>query len=159
MSKKTKNVRRVLFFFKGKEISVFNAKNDIYQHRKHNKNLLMVHLIFVSKYRKRIFLGRFRNDIKQYIFDVCVSHKWYIKRMETDKDHIHVLIQYNPTDSITKIVSTLKQHSTYLAWKYHSDMLQNNYWKERTLWSDGYFAASIGQVSQKTIEQYIEHQG
>jgi putative transposase len=37
--------------------------------------------------------------------------------METDKDHIHILLQYNPTDSITQIVSTLKQVSAYCAWK------------------------------------------
>lgn len=134
-------------------------EGDIYQHRSHNKNLLMVHLILVSKYRKKLFLGRFKNDVKQYIFDVCVSHKWYVKRMETDKDHIHILLQYKPTDSITKIVSTLKQQSTYLAWKYHSDMLRSNYWKEQTLWSGGCFAASIGQASQKIIKQYIKQQG
>ena len=130
-----------------------------YQHRRHNKNLLMVHLIFVTKYRKRLFYGEFRNDIKQYVYDTCKKYHWYIKRMETDGDHIHILLQYNPTDSITNIVSTLKQYSTYHAWKNHRSMLQQHYWKEKTLWSDGYFAASIGQVSQATIEHYIENQG
>ena len=38
-----------------------------YQHRRHNKNLLMVHLIFVAKYRKKLFFGSFRNDVKQYL--------------------------------------------------------------------------------------------
>ncbi|MBQ2257394.1 MAG: IS200/IS605 family transposase [Lachnospiraceae bacterium] len=132
---------------------------DSYQHRKHNKNLLMVHLIFVTKYRKILFVGNFRNDIKQYIFDTCKKYGWYIKRMETDKDHIHILLQYNPTDSITRIVSALKQHSTYHAWKNHESLLRSEYWKEKTLWSDGYFAASIGQISQTTIEKYIASQG
>lgn len=132
---------------------------DKYQHRRHNKNLLMVHLIFVTKYRKPILVGDFRDDIKQYIYETCVKYHWYIRKMETDKDHIHILLQYNPTDSITRIVSTLKQHSTYLAWKKYNIELKHHYWKERTLWSDGYFAASIGQVSQSTIEHYIENQG
>lgn len=74
-------------------------KNDsLYQHRRHNKNLLMVHLIFVTKCRKKLFYGSFRDDIKQYIFDVSKNHHWYIRRMETDEDHIHILLQYNPTD-------------------------------------------------------------
>ncbi len=81
------------------------------------------------------------------------------KRIETDKDHVHILLQYNPTDSITNIVSRLKYHSTYNAWQSHGDLLKHCYWKEKTLWSDGYFAASIGQVSQETIEHYIENQG
>lgn len=137
-----------------------DAKNtDIYQHRRHNKNLLMVHLIFVTKYRRKLFYGDFRDDIKQYLYDTCVSHHWYIKRMETDKDHVHILLQYNPTDSITKIVSILKQCSTHQAWKSYKGYLSRVYWKEHTLWSDGYFAASIGQVSQAVIEHYIETQG
>ena len=132
---------------------------DINQHRRHNRNLLMVHLIFVTRYRKKLFYGEFRNDIKQYIFDTCKVHHWYIRRMETDKDHIHILLQYNPTDSITQIVSTLKQVSAYYAWKKYHRLLQKQYWKEHTLWSDGYFAASIGQVSAETIKHYIENQG
>lgn len=132
---------------------------DIYQHRRHNKNLLMVHLIFATKYRKKLLTGRFREDIKQYIFDTCKKYHWYIKRMETDRDHIHILLQYNPSDSITRIVAALKQHSTYLVWRDHSSFLRRHYWKEKTFWSDGYFAASVGQVSQAAIERYIEQQG
>lgn len=119
----------------------------------------MVHLILVTKYRKQLFFGIFKENIKQYLYDICRKYHWYIKRMETDKDHVHILLQYNPTDSVTGIVSTLKQYSTYLAWKNHSALLGKHYRKEKTLWSDGYFAASIGEVSQSTIEHYIENQG
>lgn len=119
----------------------------------------MAHIIMVTKYRKPLLHNAFRNVIKQYIFDICVQRRWYIKRMETDRDHIHILLQYNPTDNITKIVSSLKQQSTWLAWKSYGATLQKHYWRERTVWSDGYFAASVGQVSQETIERYIEQQG
>lgn len=134
-------------------------KEQIYQHRRHNKNLLIVHLILVTKYRKKLFYSQFKDDVKQYIYDTCKQHHWYIKRIETDKDHVHILLQYNPTDSITEIVSIIKQNSTYLAWKTHTPLLKNEYWKKKVLWSDGYFAASIGYVSQTTIEHYIENQG
>ena len=133
--------------------------DDGYQHRSHNKNLLMVHLIFATKYRKQILEGAFSTDVKQYIYDTCKKYHWYVRKMETDKDHIHILLQYNPADSITKIVSVLKQYSTYQAWLHHEKMLRKCYWKEKTLWSDGYFAASTGQVSQALIENYIENQG
>lgn len=132
---------------------------DSYQHRRHNKNLLMVHLIFVTKYRKLLLVGVIRDDIKQLLFDGCKQKHWYIKKMETDKDHIHILLQYNPADSITEIVRYLKQYSTWYIWKLHGEYLKRYYWKERTFWSDGYFAASVGQVSQNTIEHYIESQG
>ena len=99
------------------------AEQDRYQHRRHNKNLLMVHLIFVAKYRKKLFFGSFRTDVKQCLYETCVKHHWYVKRMETDKDHVHILLQYSPTDSITNIVSCLKQYSTYEAWLHYENSL------------------------------------
>ena len=132
---------------------------DRYQHRRHNKNLLMVHLIFVTKYRKQILHGDFKNDIKQWIYESCVEHHWYIKRMETDKDHIHILIQYNPKDSIFSIVFILKQKTTYMAWRKYPKMLRKYYWDKNKLWSNSYFACSIGEVSQDIIEKYIQNQG
>lgn len=44
-------------------------------------------------------------------------------------------------------------------WKYHSSELSKIYWKHNILWSDGYFASSIGQVSENTIRNYIKNQG
>ena len=130
-----------------------------YQHRRHNKNLLMPHNIFTTKYRKPILVGSVREDIMQSVYDTCKRYHWYIKKMETDKNHIHLLIQYNPTDSITKIVSRLKQHTTWQIWSLYYKELSHYYWKEHTFWSYGYFAVSIGKVSQSTIEHYIENQG
>ena len=131
---------------------------DGYQHCRHNKNLLMVHLIFVTKYRKSLFSGEFKNNVKQHIYDACLRKHWYIRRMETDRDHIHILLQYTPTDSVSGIVSYLKQYSTFYAWQKWRGFLRRHYWKERTLWSDGYFACSIGNVSKDVVEHYIENQ-
>lgn len=74
---------------------------DRYQHRRHNKNLLMAHIILVTKYRKKLLSGNFRKSVKQALYEVCLEHHWYIIRMETDNDHVHILLQYNPADSIT----------------------------------------------------------
>ena len=106
---------------------------DTYPHRRHNKNLLMVHLIFVTKYRKKLLYGNLRNDVMQLLLEVATGHHWYIKRMETDKDHVHILLQYNPADSITKIVSLLKQYTTYHIWQKYPAFLKKHYWKEHTL--------------------------
>lgn len=82
-----------------------------------------------------------------------------IIRMETDKDHIHILIEYKASDSISNIVKILKQYTTYILWKLYNDILLKFYWKRKIIWSEGYFACSIGQVSQSIIEKYIESQG
>lgn len=138
---------------------IFLEDSDGYHHRGHNKTKLLVHLVFATKYRKRILTGGFAADVKQLVFKSAKRHHWYIRRMETDRDHIHVLLQYPPDVSIRHIVSILKQESTYHAWRMHAKLLQKYYWAEHTLWSDGYFAASTGDASSETIEQYIASQG
>ena len=79
--------------------------------------------------------------------------------METDRDHIHILLGYSPRTNVSDIAKQLKQYSTYQVWKCHTGYLAKQYWKRKILWSDGYFACSIGQVSQAIIEKYIQNQG
>lgn len=73
--------------------------------------------------------------------------------MKVDKDH--------PTQSILDIVRLFKQISTYRIWRQNNNKkhLSKCFWNEKTFWSDGYFACSIGNVSKDTIEKYIQSQG
>lgn len=124
----------------------------------HSKHLLMCHLIFVCKYRKKLLI-HLGNYIKQEIQNIASHYGWQIIEQEIDKDHIHILIRYSPKWSILQIVRLLKQQTAYRIWQYHNDYLAKHFWKERTFWSDGYFVCSIGNVSKSTIQKYIETQG
>lgn len=125
----------------------------------HSKYSLTVHLIFVVKYRKKILSYNISEDIKQYMYDISNKYGYRILQMETDKDHIHILLSYSSSDSISDIVRHLKQHSTYYIWRKYRPYLSKHFWKRNIFWSEGYFACSIGQASQKTIERYIQNQG
>ncbi len=119
----------------------------------------MAHLIFVCKYRKHILVG-YGDQIKQ-LLNGFEEKDFEIIEMEVDKDHDHLLVSYNPTQSILDIVRLLKQMSTFRIWRQNSNHLHlsKQFWKEKTFWSDGYFACSIGNVSKETIEKYIQSQG
>ena len=133
------------------------------RYNRHNrrKYSLKVHIVLVAKYRKKLLKGSIADDVKQKIFDIANTCGYEITAMETDKDHIHLLIEYNPTQSILDIVRLLKQISTYRIWRNsgNTQYLKKYFWKENTFWSDGYFACSIGQVSKNVIEKYIQTQG
>jgi putative transposase len=81
--------------------------------------------------------------------------------MEVDRDHIHLLVGYSLVVSVLEIVRLFKQISTYRIWRQNDNesLLKKHFWKERTFWSDGYFACSIGNVSKESIERYIASQG
>ena len=130
-----------------------------YYTNRHSCFLLQYHIVLVTKYRKQLLKGNIADDVKQKIFDICKSKEWEIIAMETDKDHIHFLVEYDATDRVCDIVKVVKQETTYYLWQKYGLFLSKQYWKKRIFWSDGYFACSIGEVSSATIQKYIESQG
>lgn len=123
------------------------------------KYSLKVHIVLVTKYRKQLLKGNIADDVKQKISDICKSKEWEIIAMETDKDHIHFLVEYDATDRVCDIVKVVKQETTYYLWQKYGSFLSKQYWKKRIFWSDRYFACSIGEVSSATIQKHIESQG
>ena len=120
-----------------------------YTSKNRHKYYLKAHLIFVCKYRKQLLTGE----------EISTSSKFDIDIMESDNDHIHLLISYSPDISITSIVRRLKQKSTHELWNNYSGFLTKHFWKEHTFWSDCYFVCSIGEANPDTIRKYIENQG
>ena len=82
-----------------------------------------------------------------------------IDSMETDKDHVHMLLDIDQNVSATSIVGRIKQMSTIEIWEKHWVELKKHYWKENNFWSDGYFVCSTGDASMETSKKYIEEQG
>ena len=106
-----------------------------------HKYLLQYHIIFVCKYRKKLLVSKQISDgIKQFSYEICHRRKDVIKYMETDKDH-------------------MKSYTTYHIWERYPNYLRNHFWKEHTFWTDGYFACSVGNVSEEMLRKYIENQG
>lgn len=83
-----------------------------YVSKNHSKYLTMVHLILVFKFRKQLLI-KHGNQIKQILKGVAEEKDFEIIEMEVDKDHVHLLVNYNTTRSILEILRLLKRISTY----------------------------------------------
>lgn len=121
------------------------------------------HIIFSTKYRKKC-LGAIADDIKASMKRAeAMQDKWSIEVIEIDSqkcDHVHFLIRATPTCQISEIIHKLKQVSTYDMWQKHNPWLSKFYWcGKHYLWTRGYFCTTIGDVSEKTLQHYIENQG
>ncbi len=101
------------------------------------------------------------NFIKSVIDEIATQSNFIIIAMESDIDHLHLMVQYIPRMSISSIISRIKQITTYRVWrdKRFIPFLQKHFWKEKTFWTDGFFACSIGEANPETIKAYIENQG
>lgn len=126
----------------------------------HNKYLLQYHLIFVCKYRKKLLVDKgVIEHVKRLSKEICEQHKVNIKYMEVDKDHIHYMIETIPNINLSDLVRTMKSYTTYHMWELYGNYLSKVFWKKKTFWTDGYFICSVGNVSEKTLKNYIENQG
>ena len=128
--------------------------------KNHSKYLLQYHLIIVCKYRKQLLSSNsISSDIKSLSECICKKHNVIIRYMETDKDHIHYMIETEPNINLSDFVRTIKSYTTYHIWKKYRNYLFRCFWKKHTFWTDGYFVCSVGNVSEKVLKEYIENQG
>lgn len=135
------------------------SKKSNYITTNRSKHYLKIHLIFVCKYRKPLLMGNLNEDMKTILENITNNSDLDIEVIESDINHIHFLIRYIPRLSVSSIVRKLKQESTKQIWSLYSDVLSQEFWLEKTFWSDGYFACSIGEASPDTIREYILNQG
>ena len=105
-------------------------KNYISQN--HSKFLIKYHVILVCKYRKKLLIGEMERDIKQIMQDIAESSSFNIEVMETDKDHLHMLLRSEPKLSPLLIVRRLKQISTSVIWKKYENRLRHIFHREKT---------------------------
>lgn len=133
----------------------------MYKSKNHSKFSLKAHLVFVTKYRKPLLKNNLIvNQLRLKLADIEARSDFNIELAEVDKDHINILVDYEPKVSILQIVRRLKQETTFTLWRLFEEKLRKHYYKERTFWSDGYFVCSIGVgASYETIQKYISSQG
>ncbi len=122
----------------------------------HTKHRLQYHMIWIPKYRKRILIGKIAQRLKDLFFQACQVNRWYIHEITIMKDHVHLLIQLRPHESVAHVVQLLKGGSSHKIREEFPE-LEEFLWGD-SFWADGYFAETIGQVNEETIRAYIREQ-
>lgn len=116
-----------------------------------------IHLVFITKYRKKVFTKKLLRELEKIFNEICTDFESQLIEFNGETDHVHLLINYPPKVAISHLVNSLKGVS--------SRMLRKNYYEEikdslygNALWSPSYFAGSCGGAPISIIKQYIEQQ-
>ncbi|EBG6962265.1 IS200/IS605 family transposase [Salmonella enterica subsp. enterica] len=123
---------------------------------RHAAFLLHVHLVFVTKYRRKILGESHYAAFHQYAAEVCRDFGAELKESNGDVDHVHMLIEYPPTVQLSVLVNSLKAVTSRRLRNEFLD-LRGAYGKA-VLWSRSYFAGSCGGAPLEVVKQYIQHQ-
>ena len=91
----------------------------------------------------------------QEIFSsVCKDYEVELVEFDGESDHVHLLVNFPPKVSVSKLVNSLKGVSSRLLKKSHPDLVAR-YWKG-ALWSRSYFAGSVGGAQPSTACEIVE---
>ena len=126
--------------------------------KSHNKTVLLYHLVFPSKYRRKIFT----KEIEETLVNICkeIAERYEINFLEigNDEDHVHFLIQGIPKMPVSRIVQIVKSITARELFSKHPE-IKKMLWGGH-LWTSGFYANTVGQyASEDTIKKYVQNQG
>ena len=130
--------------------------NDIRSGR-HCVFVMHVHLVVVTKYRRRVFDKAAIDRLKELFTKICGDFEAELKEMDGEADHVHLLVNYPPKVAVSALVNSLKGASSRVLRKERPDIAARFYYKG-VLWSPSYFASCCGGAPIELIRQYIEQQ-
>ena len=130
----------------------------VYRHKSHCVFVCDYHLVFPTKYRRKIINPGVKAFLLTRIEAIKEHHPDLLfKEVNTDKDHIHILVSIPPQWSVGKVVGLIKAN-TARSLKAEFPFLKDVYWGTDSIWSEGYFVSTVG-INEAIIKRYIEQQG
>lgn len=125
-----------------------------YKHDNHLVYSCQYHVIFCSKYCRKILNDNIANRLKQLVIEKQTEYFYQVLDMEILLDHVHLLIDVNPKKGVYTIVNMIKGYTSKILREEFPEL------KKRlpTLWTESKFISSVGAVTLETVKKYIEEQ-
>ena len=124
----------------------------------HSVYSLHYHLIFVVKYRRKVFTSNEIIDfLKQKIHEISETFEDEVLAIECDADHVHILFKAKPTLNIPKYINALKTITSREIRRKFPEVKEKLC--KNVFWSPSYFLATTGQVTLDVLKKYVESQG
>ena len=124
--------------------------------KRHVKYSLHLQLVFVTKYRKKVFTEKIYKRLHFHFDRVCADFGCKLVETNGEKDHAHLLIEFLPHTTPSRLVNSLKGVSSRFL-RQEFPELEQYYWKGG-LWSPSYLIASWGGAPLDVVKKHIENQ-
>lgn len=121
----------------------------------HTKWNCKYHIVFVPKYRRKVFFGQKRFEIGGIIRELCRWKGVELLSAEACPDHIHILVAIPPKMSVSSFMGFLKGKSSLMIYEKWGNMKFK--YRNRQFWCRGYYVDTVGK-NEKKIAEYISNQ-
>ncbi|MFI5489077.1 IS200/IS605 family transposase [Micromonospora echinaurantiaca] len=119
--------------------------------------VLHAHLVFVTKFRHRVFTDQHLTRLEEIMRAVCADFECDLVEFTGESEHVHLLVNFPPKVALSKLVNSLKGVSSRRMRQEFPDLVPH-YYQTNRLWSASYFAGSLDGAPQADLRQYIEQQ-
>jgi putative transposase len=117
---------------------------------------IQYHIVWCVKYRQKVLKGDMDTRLKEILHQIAADNGFTILEMESDYDHVHLLIDCTPQHAIPNMIKALKGVSARLLFKSYPQLKMKL--RGGHLWNPSYFVATVSDQTEAQIRAYIQNQ-
>ena len=118
---------------------------------------LTVHVVLVTKYRRKIIDAQMKQELEQVFKSVLASWDSELVEFNCESDHAHLIVSYPPHKLLSSLIANLKATSSKTMWR-KFELVVSKVYKKRVFWTGAYFVASCGGVTIDVLKKYVQNQ-
>jgi len=127
-------------------------------YKRHNKNLLLYHIVCPAKYRRKVFTEAVSQSLKETCIGIGERYEIHFVEIGVDEDHVHFLIQSVPVMRPKDIVQIIKSITGREIFLRHPEV-KKILWGGK-FWTSGYYVNTVGRYgNEEAIAKYVKSQG
>ena len=126
--------------------------------KRHNKSLLVYHIVCPVKFRRKVFTSAVTATLKQVCLELGLRYELSFLEIGIDEDHAHFLIQTVPNKAVSDIVKLIKSITAKHLFNTHPEV--KTFLWGGNFWTMGYYVNTVGQYGNLAmLQNYVQKQG
>ncbi|MDR0298517.1 MAG: IS200/IS605 family transposase [Streptococcaceae bacterium] len=121
----------------------------------HTKWMCKYHIVFTSKYRRKVIYNNVRADLIIIFKQLCKYKQVEILEGHIMPDHVHILVTIPPKTSVSSFMGYLKGKSSLMIFDQYANLKYK--YGNRKFWAEGYYVSTVG-LNEKVVAKYIREQ-
>ncbi|KOP25577.1 transposase [Hapalosiphon sp. MRB220] len=117
-----------------------------------------LHFVFVTHYRRKLLDAEMLDRLKLMVEQVSNKMDCMLVEFNGEPDHVHILLDFHPRNSIASVAGSLKSSTARMLKKEFPEKIKKHYWDKVSFWSNSYYVASCGGAPIEVLKQYIQNQ-
>lgn len=126
-----------------------------YRYGSHTVYKIEYHFVWVTKYRYKLLTGDVGQRVRELVKQTCEAFEIRIIKGVVSKDHVHILVSTPPEMAPSEIMRRIKGRTARKLFE-EFPRLKQKYWG-RHFWARGYFCATVGEMTEEMVKEYLEH--